>query len=111
MNPRKAARLGSNKTQASYQREGDKLQVQCNFAQQPVGMNHSYNDQSTNQHSQASLMPSSTGGTFNNNIAWGNQAWDLNGRPTAFFGEQSSNMNQAKYGFDLLSRGISMEIP
>jgi hypothetical protein len=106
MNSRKAARLGSTKTRAPYQREGDELQIQSNLAQQPVGMNHSYDDLSANHHSEASLMPSSNRGTFNYNTAWGNQAWDLNGRPTEFFGEQSSNMNQATYGFQSVGERI-----
>ncbi|CAG8903100.1 unnamed protein product [Penicillium egyptiacum] len=104
--------MGSPQMRAPYQREEYELDIQSNFSRQPVGMDHSYDDQSANYHGQTSpgYMLSSTGGMLDYGTAWANRAWDLNGRPE-FFEEQSSNMNQAAYGFVLPGQGMSTEMP
>ncbi|KAJ5457182.1 hypothetical protein N7530_012456 [Penicillium desertorum] len=104
--------MGSPQMRAPYQRgEEYELDIQPNFSRQPVGMDHSYDDQSANYHGQTSpgYMLSSTG-MLDYSTAWGNRAWDLNGRPV-FFEEQSGNMNQAAYGFVLPGQSISTEMP
>ncbi|KGO64274.1 hypothetical protein PITC_006970 [Penicillium italicum] len=105
--------MGSTQLRALYQREEYELDIQSNFSRKPVGIDHSYNNQSANYHGQTSLgyMPYSTRGMLDYSTAWGNWAWDLNGRPTEFFEEQSSNMNQATYDFVLPGQGISTEMP
>ncbi|CAG8224299.1 unnamed protein product [Penicillium nalgiovense] len=104
--------MGSSQMRPPYQRgEEYELDIQTNFPRQPVGMDHSYDDQSASYHGQTSpgYMLSSTG-MFDYTTAWGNRTWDLNGRPE-FFEEPSSNMNQAAYSFVLPGQGMSTEMP
>lgn len=109
--------MGSPQMRAPY-REEYELDIQSNFSRQPVGMDHHYDDHSANYHGQTppGYMLSSTSGAMLDYgtaaAAWGNRAWDLNGRPTngEFFEEQSGNMNQAAYGFVLPGQGMSTEI-
>ncbi|KAJ5869227.1 hypothetical protein N7455_004168 [Penicillium solitum] len=104
--------MGSPQMRAPYQREEYELDVQSNFSRH-VGMDHSYDDQS-GYHGQASpgyMLSNSQGAMLDYGTAWGNRAWDLNGRPNGeFFEEQSTNMNHA-YGFVLPGQAMSTEMP
>ncbi|CAI7638647.1 unnamed protein product [Penicillium glandicola] len=105
--------MGSPQMRAPYQREDYDLDIQSNFSRQTVGMDHSYDDQSANygQTSPGYMLSSTPGAMLDyGTAAWGNRAWDLNGRPNGeFFEEPNSNMNQAAYGFAL--QGMSTEVP
>ncbi|KAJ5807556.1 hypothetical protein N7447_011012 [Penicillium robsamsonii] len=124
---REAARLYANKgygrsilmespqMRALYQREEYELDIQSNFSRQPVGMDHSYDDHSANYHGQTSpgyMLSSTPGAMLDYGTAWGNRAWDPNGRPNGeFFEEPNSNLNQAAYDFVLPGQGMSTEMP
>ncbi|KAJ5951738.1 uncharacterized protein N7479_010151 [Penicillium vulpinum] len=107
--------MGSPQMRAPYQREEYELDIQSNFSRQPVGIDHSYDDQSANYHGQTSpgyMLSSNPGAMLDYGTTWGNRAWDLNGRPNGeFFEEQNSNMSQGTYGFVLPGQGMSAEIP
>lgn len=104
--------MGSPQMRAPYQREEYELDVQSNFSRH-VGMDHSYDDQS-GYHGQTSpgyMLSNTQGAMLDYGTAWGNRAWDLNGRPNGdFFEEQSTNMNHA-YGFVLPGQSMSTEMP
>ncbi|KAJ5355734.1 hypothetical protein N7517_010343 [Penicillium concentricum] len=107
--------MGSPQMRTPYQREDYELDIQSNFSRQPVGMDHSYDDHSANYHGQTSpgyMLSSTPGAMLDYGTAWGNRAWDINGRPNGeFFEEPNSNMNQAAYGFVLPGQGMSAEMP
>ncbi|QQK43807.1 Fungal transcriptional regulatory protein, N-terminal [Penicillium digitatum] len=107
--------MGSPQMRAPYQRDEYELEIQSNFSRHPVGMDHSYDDQSANYHGQTSpgyMMSSNLGAVLDYGTAWGNRAWDLTGRTTnGEFFEEHSNLNQAAYSFVLPGQGMSAGMP
>ncbi|KGO63224.1 hypothetical protein PEX2_041330 [Penicillium expansum] len=104
--------MGSNQIRALYQQ--DECELDILSWQQPVGIDHSYVDQSANYQGQTlpSYMPHSTGGMLNGySNVWDSLPSDPSGIPTEVFEDQSCNLNQATYGFVLPAQDIATKMP